>query len=157
MAISEHNSFAFATIDPQTYQLEPGNSDTESLMNRIGSIRLLQPDIEIWVAVGGWSFNDPWMPTAKTFSEIVSSVATQDLFISSVIRMMNTYDFDGIDIDWEYPVADDRSGRKEDYNNFTKFIKRLRQRLGLFGGLLKTRGIYLTLPASRWCKSSNNT
>ncbi|KAF2275570.1 glycoside hydrolase, partial [Westerdykella ornata] len=145
-----HINFAFATIDPQTYRLEPGNSDTESLMKRIGAIRLLQPDIEIWVAVGGWSFNDPWMPTAKTFSEIVSSVANQDLFISSAIRMMNTYGFDGIDIDWEYPVADDRSGRKEDYDNFTNFIKRFRQRLGLFGGLLKTQGISLTLPASLW-------
>lgn len=71
--------------------------------------------------------------------------------------MMNTYGFDSIDINWEYPVADDRSGRKEDYDNLTNFIKRFQQRLGLFGGLLKTRGISLTLPASQWCKSSNNT
>jgi chitinase len=120
-------------------------------MQRIGSIKLLQPDIKIWVAVGGWSFNDAWMPTATTFSDIAGSSANQDKFISSLILMMNTYGFDGIDLDWEYPGADDRSGRKEDYENFTKFIKRLRVRLGLLGGLFNKKGISLTLPASYWC------
>lgn len=39
---------------------------------------------------------------------------------------MSTYKFDGIDLDWEYPVADDRGGRKEDFANFSKFLANLK-------------------------------
>jgi chitinase len=69
-------------------------------MERIGAIKLLQPDIEIWVAVGGWTFNDPEQPTRKTFGDIAASESNQDKFINSVLKIMNTFGFDGIDIDW---------------------------------------------------------
>jgi len=42
---------------------------------------------------------------------------------------MSTYGFDGVDIDWEYPQADDRGGRSVDYANFPAFIKNLREAL----------------------------
>jgi chitinase len=70
------------------------------MLERIGSLKLLQPDLEIWVAVGGWSFNDAWQPTHTTFSDIASSKENQDRFIKSVKSFMSTYGFDGIDIDW---------------------------------------------------------
>ncbi|RYP74296.1 hypothetical protein DL771_003117 [Monosporascus sp. 5C6A] len=141
-----HINFAFATINPQTFEIIPGDSQTESLMNRIGALKLFQPDLEIWVAVGGWAFNDPG-PTATTFSDLAASTEAQDAFIDSLIRMMNTFGLDGVNIDWEYPVAPDRSGRREDFDNFVTFLDRLRQRLG-HEGLRK--GISLTLPSSYW-------
>jgi GH18 family chitinase len=60
---------------------------------------------------------------------------------------MSTYDFDGVDIDWEYPAADDRSGRTEDFENFPKFIRNLKQALSSTGG---RDGLSITLPASYW-------
>lgn len=144
------------------------------MLERIGSLKLLRPDLEIWVAVGGWSFNDPWQPTHATFSDIASSKESQDRFIKSVMRFMATYGFDGIDIDWyvslwdpsprcmlwsltstrEYPVADDRSGKPDDYKNFVSLIKNMRNTFkgGFMGALGK--GISLTLPVSYWCKHS---
>lgn len=121
-------------------------------MNRITALKVLQPDVQIWVAVGGWAFSDPWMPTATTFSDIARSQLNQDKFISSLIRLMNKYSLDGVDIDWEYPVADDHGGKKEDYDNFVPFIKRLRLKLGALSPLRGGMGISLTLPASYWCK-----
>lgn len=94
-----HLNFAFAAIDPTTFEILPGDFRTESLMRRISSIKLLQPDIEIWVAVGGWTFNDPG-PTATTFSDIAASADATDAFIDSLIKLMNKYDFDGLDLDW---------------------------------------------------------
>lgn len=48
---------------------------------------------------------------------------------------------DGIDLDWEYPEADDRSGRPEDFANFPKFMKNLK-------AALKKYEVSITLPAS---------
>jgi chitinase len=47
----------------------------------------------------------------------------------------------------EYPAADDRSGRKADFDNFPKWMKNLRSQLKSSG---KKYGLSLTLPASYW-------
>jgi len=91
--------FSFATINPQTFEIEAGDGRTAEYMQRITSIKLIQPDIRIWIAVGGWAFNDPG-PTRTTFSDVASSVANTNKFIDSLVKMMNRYGFDGIDIDW---------------------------------------------------------
>ncbi|KAL0258443.1 hypothetical protein SLS55_005936 [Diplodia seriata] len=147
--IYTHINFAFATIDLDTFEIKPGDDQTKSLMERIQSIKLLQPDVEIWIAVGGWTFNDANQPTATTFSDLASSEANQKAFIDSLLQMMNSYGFDGIDIDWEYPVDNDRNGRAEDFKNFVSFMKKLKSNMTGSG---KTKGVSLTLPSSYWCK-----
>ena len=47
----------------------------------------------------------------------------------------------------EYPGADDRNGRGEDFSNFPAFIKQLRSSLN---GVGKSYGLSLTLPSSFW-------
>jgi chitinase len=91
--------FAFATINPNTFEIEAGDKLTANYMQRINAIKLIQPDIRIWVAVGGWSFNDDG-PTQSTFSDLTASSANRQAFIDSLILLMNKYSFDGIDIDW---------------------------------------------------------
>lgn len=45
----------------------------------------------------------------------------------------------------EYPVADDRFGRAVDFDNFPKFMARLKETLS--GA---SKGLTITLPASYW-------
>lgn len=142
-----HINFAFASIDPDTFELIPGSYQADDFMRRIQGIKLIQPDIKIWIAVGGWRFNDPG-PTAMTFSEIAASTEAQDAFISSLIKIMNTYSFDGLDLDWKYPAAEDRGGRDEDIKNFVSFMERMRKTLDDKG--MKKKGLSLTLPSSYW-------
>lgn len=139
-----HIIFSFATINPSTFKVSAGDSETEYLMSRIGAIKVVQPDIKIWVALGGWAFNDPG-PTQKTFGDIAASPAHTKTFLDSLVQMMNKYGLDGIDIDWEYPVADDRSGRPEDYKNIVTFVKSLRERMKV-----DKRGVSMAIPASYW-------
>ena len=57
---------------------------------------------------------------------------------------MRTYAFDGIDIDWEYPVASDRGGDTADFANYPTFMSELQQALG------GQYGLTATLPSSYW-------
>ena len=58
--------------------------------------------------------------------------ANRQAFIVNLMSFMATYGFDGIDIDWEYPGADDRGGVPEDTANFVSLVQELQ---GAFGGL----------------------
>lgn len=72
--------------------------------------------------------NDPG-PYRTAFSDMAGSEANQDAFFDSVLTFMKKYDLDGVDLDWEYPVADDRGGIPEDFDYYVNLLRRLRQRL----------------------------
>ena len=91
-------------------------------------------------------FNDP-EPTATTFSDIAASTDNQNKLFTSLTSFMSTLNFDGVDIDWDYPAADDRSGRVEDFVNFPSFIANLTSHLTSTGG---RSGVSIALPASYW-------
>ncbi|KAL2811726.1 hypothetical protein BDW59DRAFT_167964 [Aspergillus cavernicola] len=57
---------------------------------------------------------------------------------------MQTWGFDGVDLDWEYPGADDRGGSSADTVNFVKLLQDMKKD---FQG---EYGISVTLPASYW-------
>lgn len=146
LGVYTHLNFAFATINPNTFELELGSSLDERLLSRLAGLKKFDPDLKVFIAVGGWTFNDPG-PTATVFSDIAASDANSDKFIKSVIRLLTAYDLDGIDLDWEYPGAKDRSGRDEDFKNFPAFLKKLKSALKVTGG---RDGVSITLPASYW-------
>jgi chitinase len=52
-----------------------------------------------------WSFNDPKAKTRTAFSDMVSTRANRAAFISSLMTFMDTYGFQGADIDWEVKKA----------------------------------------------------
>lgn len=136
-----HINFAFALIDPETFRLAPMDEDTASLYTRVTDLKHRQPDLKVWIAIGGWAMNDPG-PTRTTFSDLAKSEKNQDAFFESLITFMEKNSFDGVDLDWEYPVAPDRGGIEEDSDNFGTLVSRLRQRLNESG---RTYGLSITL------------
>lgn len=146
LGIYTHLNYAFASIDPNNFNVVPTYSTDPGLYTRLTALKAQDPDLKVNIAIGGWSFNDPG-PSATTFSDLVASEDNQRAFFRSLISFMSTYDFDGVDIDWEYPGATDRSGRPEDFANYPKFIANLKQALSGTGG---RDGLSVTLPASYW-------
>jgi chitinase len=53
---------------------------------------------------------------------MVSTKESRATFIESVVSLLGLYGFDGLDIDWEYPAADDRGGRPEDFENYVLLL-----------------------------------
>ncbi|CAI6036973.1 unnamed protein product [Clonostachys chloroleuca] len=122
-----HVVFRFATIDPRTFKVSAGN-DAGDGIQRVSGVKFSQAVIKVWVAFGGWEFNDEG-PTRTTFSSLAASAENTTTFLDSLVSMMNRYRFDGVDIDWEFPTANDRGGRPEDYKNQVEFMSRLRSRM----------------------------
>lgn len=141
-----HINFAFALVHPTQFTMDAMDDQTGSLYREVSGLKNRDPDLKVWIAIGGWAFNDPG-PTQSTFSTIATEPAAQETFFNSLITFLINNNFDGVDIDWEYPGADDRGGKPEDFKNFVDFIAKLRSRLNATG---KDYGLSLTLPSSYW-------
>lgn len=142
--IYTHLNFAFASINPTTFQVAPASGSDLEMYKRLTNLKRADPDLKVYIAIGGWTFNDPG-PTATTFSDIARSEANTKKFTQSLVSFLSTYNFDGVDLDWEYPAAKDRSGRDEDFKNFPVFLRRVKAAMTASGG---RDGLSITIPAS---------
>lgn len=138
-----HINFAFAFFDPASFQITSMDSNAASLYNRFTGLKSVASGLETWISVGGWSFTDPG-PYQKAFGTMTSSQSNRATFISGLMKFMSTYGFDGVDLDWEYPGADDRGGVQADSENYVALVKEMK---AAFGGKY---GISMTLPTSYW-------
>lgn len=116
---------------------------TGALYNRFTALKNSHQGLQTWISVGGWSFTDPG-PTRTAFSVMSSSSGNRAKFIRELKNFMDTYGFDGVDIDWEYPQADDRGGADGDKANYVSLVKEMRAAFG------NNYGITVTLPTSYW-------
>jgi chitinase len=127
-----HLIYAFVFFDPATFQIIPMPGDD---INQYREFTKLQAkSLKTWVGIGGWLFNEPG-PNQRAFSDMVSSRFFRATFIKSLIQFMVQHDFQGADIDWEYPgyvkgqdqeSRLNRGGRKEDTANLVLLIKEMR-------------------------------
>lgn len=113
-----------------------------ALLGRTTALKQKWPGLQVWISVGGWAFTDPG-PTREAFSNMVSTESNRQAFISALLQFMATYGFDGVDLDWEYPQADDRGGQPADTENYATLARELKAALG-------SKGLSMTLPTSYW-------
>jgi chitinase len=139
-------NFAFAFFNPTSFQITPMDGHAASLYTRFTALKKRKSSLETWISIGGWSFNDPVNTpnTRRAFSDMVSSSGNRATFIRSLTNFMVTYGFDGVDLDWEYPVADDRGGSAGDKRNFVSLLQEMRSAFGT------KYGISATIPSSFW-------
>lgn len=82
------------------------------------------PALRIVLSVGGWG--------AGGFSTMAMTAAGREAFARSCMEVVEKYDLDGIDIDWEYPCSDQAEIDCDpaDKENFTLLLRELRKQLG---------------------------
>ncbi len=77
---------------------------------------------KVLASIGGWSLSND-------FPSIASAATSRDKFALECVRIIDEYNFDGIDIDWEYPGFADHNGSAADKENFTLLLKAIRKAL----------------------------
>lgn len=61
-------------------------------------------EVKVFIAIGGWSYEN--VPLAPTFEVMASNDDARKKFVDNVIDIVNTYNLDGVELDWEYPQKD---------------------------------------------------
>ncbi len=122
----------------------PGDSwDPDSLRGSFHRLQILkreQPHVRTLISVGGWTWS-------TYFSDVALTPASRAAFAHSCVAFVQRYGFDGVDLDWEYPVSGGHPGniyRPEDRENFTLLLAELREQLDAAGDYLLT----IAAPAS---------
>ncbi|KAF1988767.1 glycoside hydrolase family 18 protein [Aulographum hederae CBS 113979] len=143
-----HLNYAFAYIDPTTFELVTMDPQTpEQLFQTVADVKRLNSGLKVWISVGGWTISDNNTVTQPLFGKIAASAANRQKFAANVVRFCNYYGYDGIDLDWEYPGAPDRGGTKADTQNYVLLLQSLRS---AFSASPRGLGISFTVPSSYW-------
>lgn len=142
-----HINTAFGYIDPGTFDIVPMEGANVSIYRNVAGLKGQDPNLKVWLSLGGWDFSNndtKWQPV---FGDISSSSANRSKFIAALIKFMREWGFDGVDLDWEYPGAPDRRGNPEDGKNYLFLVQDIRT---AFDDMGKGWGVSFTAPASYW-------
>jgi len=108
---------------------------------QVNDLKQTYPRLKTLISIGGWIFNSkPSVDAENTrrlrrkdptwdefiFSNMVSDAASREKFVKSAIQFCRNWNFDGVDLDWEYPSNEERGGRPADKANFALLLKELR-------------------------------
>lgn len=87
---------------------------------RFNDLKRKHSNLKTILAIGGWDEG------GQKYSDMVSSKERRATFVQSAVKWVKEHDFDGFDLDWEYPGASDRQGKYSDKENFLKLVQELR-------------------------------
>ncbi len=90
--------------------------------------------VKVLISLGGWGWD-------KQFAAIVSQPEAEDRYVAAVLAIVRDYDYDGIDLDWEYPDT------AAEVPGFERLTQRFRTQLDALGRT-KGRPMFQTMAAS---------
>lgn len=106
-----HICHAFIASDKDGRVITEGNLPSRDLTSRAHA-----SGVKVLISLGG-------MDSGEYFGDLMRNPAAADRFIADVAQMVKDYDYDGVDIDWEFPKD------MEDRRNLTIMAWRFRKAL----------------------------
>lgn len=141
-----HLFYAFATIEEGRCVIK--EADASAHFAALAELKRNHPGLRTLISIGGW--------TAGGFSDAALTSRSRRRFVDSCVALFfDTHrgSFDGVDIDWEYPVYGgpaEIGARPQDKRNMTLLVREFRRQLGRVG---QKRGqaflLTAALPAGR--------
>ncbi|XP_074098334.1 chitinase 7 [Cotesia typhae] len=114
-----HIIYAFGWLKKNKLTSFESNDETKDgkigLYEKMMTLKKANPSLKILLAIGGWSFG------TQKFKDMSSTRYARQTFIYSAIPYLRDRNFDGLDIDWEYPKGGD------DKKNYVLLLKELRE------------------------------
>ncbi|XP_012945342.1 chitinase-3-like protein 1 [Aplysia californica] len=85
---------------------------------KVTNLKNQNPELKVLLAVGGWNMG------SDEFTAMVATPGNRAEFVTSSIRFLREHNFDGLDLDWEYPA--NRGSPPGDKEKFATLVKELR-------------------------------
>jgi chitinase len=82
-------------------------------------------NVKVLIAVGGWNNGDD-----SAFENLAGNASSRTNFVNNLVNLVNQYNLDGVDIDWEYPDNGTSS------NNYSALMSELSNAMHSRGKLL---------------------
>ncbi|MEU1289333.1 glycosyl hydrolase family 18 protein [Kitasatospora sp. NPDC005856] len=171
-----HVNYAFATVDgnrisvgdvndpnnPATGMTWPGDKNAmdpnlpyKGHFNLLNVYKRKHPAVKTLIAVGGWAGTRGFYEMTTNADGSVNQAGI-DTFADSVTAFLGTYDFNGVDIDHEYPTALPSTGNPDDWavsdprraglqKSYVALMKTLREKLDQAG---TARGRYYLMTSA---------
>lgn len=99
-----HLVYGYAAVDSDSFKAVSRNPNLD-LDTGKGNYRLVTqlkrkyPALKVLLGIGGYRFSAP----SPKYLELLESGASRITFINSIYSIVKTYDFDGIDLAWQFP------------------------------------------------------
>jgi hypothetical protein len=127
-ALCTHIHFAFARIDPKNLTVvateEHDNNWTAKinmpLYIRLYGLKRRNPNLRIILAIGGWSAG------SEAFNQVTRTQDNRAKLINDTINYLREWNFDGVDLDWEYPGEVERGADVDSKTNFDMLVNEFR-------------------------------
>ncbi|KAE8573974.1 Putative chitinase [Halyomorpha halys] len=130
-----HIVYGFAVLDTDRLVIKPHDSWADLDNKFYEKVTALKAKgIKVTLAIGGW--NDS---AGNKYSRLVNSRDARQRFNEHVLKFILEYNFDGLDLDWEYPKCwqvDCNKGPDSDKQAFADWVTELRELFTPHGLLL---------------------
>lgn len=120
-----HLIYSFAGLDTTKWAIKSLDTwmDLEDDYGLAGfrkatDLRTVYPHLKVMLAIGGWNEGSP------KYSQMAKDEIKRGKFVNSTVDFLKKYNFDGLDLDWEYPAK--RGGSPDDKKNFILLIRDLK-------------------------------
>ncbi|XP_072026284.1 chitotriosidase-1-like [Amphiura filiformis] len=97
--------YSFAKLDGWPRVLTPYDWHDDANDNNYAKVTGLKnqnPNLKVFLALGGWTHG------VQKFQEMAATATSRQQFINHAITFLRNRNFDGLDLDWEFPTAGDK-------------------------------------------------
>jgi chitinase len=114
-----HLCHAFVLSDGQGKVFGEGTAPSKEL-----TARAHRANVKVLLSLGGWGSDE-------AFAALVSKPESEDRYIRAIMEIVDRFDYDGVDIDWEYPdTATEVVGFERLARRFRKLVDELGKNKG---------------------------